>query len=149
MDTENKEFEESYTLKDYIDKVNTVLQDGLCSTILYGHLKAIAKRCGINPYEYNDSASLTCAIADVLDERLASPDKKVLFIEQYGDGTSFIQYGNGWSYGYQNLLHHKERTEKINEDIIRWTNDNGGIEKIERYVPLGKTVEELAYLLKD
>lgn len=124
MDTGKTEFD----YQKIIDDLES-FDERMCCAILLGHLQSIAKRCDINPDEYNDSASLTCAIADVLDERLATPDK-ILCIEQYSDGTSFVQYRNGWSYGYQNLLNHKKCIEKINENTIHWVN-------------LGKAVEEL------
>lgn len=80
MDTGKTEFD----YQKIIDDLES-FDEHMCCAILLGHLQSIAKRCGINPDEYNDSASLTCAIADVLDERLATPDK--ICIEKINENT--------------------------------------------------------------
>lgn len=127
---------------DYQDKyINQILNDGVSSAIMFGHLQSIAKLCGINPNEYIDSASLTYAIADVLDKYLTTEDK-IEFIEEYDDGTQFIQYTNGWSYGYKNKLNFEKRTEETNEDIVNWVNDNGGIDRVRKCVQYVKWIED-------
>lgn len=128
-------------LNDYIDCVNDAIDINLRNAMLQGHLKGIARRCGVNPDEYHDSGSLTFAIVDVLDKRLIS-ESEITSIELFDDGTNFIQCANGWSYGYKNKLNYKERLEKYENDIINWINDNGGVEKVKQYVRIAKNVKK-------
>lgn len=131
---------QSSKLNDYIDCVNDAISTIQCNAILQGHLKGIARRCGVNPDKYHDSASLTFAIVDVLDKRLIS-ESEITSIELFDDGTNFVQCANGWSYGYKNKLNYEKRLEKYENDIINWVNDNGGIEKVKQYVRVAKNVE--------
>ena len=103
-------------LNDYIDYVNDAIDINLCNAMLQGHLKGIARRCGVNPDEYHDSASLTFAIVDVLDKRLISESEI----------TS----------------NYEKRTEKTNEDIVNWINNNGGIDRVKKCVQYVKWIED-------
>ena len=103
--------------------MDTENDNKLCNDILYGHLKAIAKRCDINPDEYMDTASLTFAIAEVLDKYL--PMVGVL-----RDKMETWQHDKGLQESAANDI--AESVKKMREDIeaAQWVREHGGLANV-------------------
>lgn len=103
--------------------MNTKNDHKLCNDILYGHLKAIAKRCDINPDEYMDTASLTFDIVEVLDKYL--PMAGML-----RDKMETWQHDKGLQESAANDI--AESVKKMREDIeaAQWVREHGGLANI-------------------
>lgn len=103
--------------------MDTENDNKLCNDILYGHLKAIAKRCGINPDEYMDTASLTFAIVEVLDKYLPMAD-------MLRDKMEAWQHDKGLQESAANDI--AESVKKMREDIeaAQWVREHGGLANV-------------------
>lgn len=103
--------------------MNTKNDHKLCNDILYGHLKAIAKRCDINPDEYMDTVSLTFDIVEVLDKYL--PMAGML-----RDKMETWQHDKGLQESAANDI--AESVKKMREDVevAQWVREHGRLANI-------------------